>query len=199
MSKTLKHKIERIGIFGGTFDPPHNGHIAIAKQAMKQLRLDKVYFVPAYIPPHKLRHYSTTAEHRLKMVRLAIEGKKEFIVSTIELRRCGISYTVETLKSFKKRFPNANLVLIIGADNLAQFNTWKSSKTILQLATLAVYRRKEFHWALNNCKIAFEPIKGKLLHVSSTEIRKRIEKGLPVVKLMPKSIQLYIKQHSLYL
>ncbi|MGA3286560.1 MAG: nicotinate-nucleotide adenylyltransferase [Bacteroidota bacterium] len=191
--------MSRIGIFGGTFDPPHKGHITIAKEAMKQLSLDTIYFVPAYLPPHKLQHYSMTAKHRLTMVKLAIDGHKDFKVSTIELQRRGISYTVDTLKAFRCRFPNATLILIIGADNLEQFQSWKSPKAILQLASLAVYKRRGFNQSLKNQNIAFQPIKGQLLQVSSTEIRKRLVKGSTVSKLLSRSIERYIKRHSLYL
>jgi len=193
-----KHTMKRIGIFGGTFDPPHKGHIAIAQKAMKQLSLDTIYFVPAYLPPHKLQHYSITAKHRLSMVKLAIDGKKDFKVTTIELQRRGISYTVDTLKSFRNRFPNAALILIIGADNLEQFQSWRSPKTILQLASLAVYKRRGFSQSLKNQNIAFQPIKGQLLQVSSTEIRKRLKKELTVSKFISKPIERYIKRHLLY-
>jgi len=195
----------RIGIFGGTFDPPHKGHIAIAEQARKQLCLDKIYFVPAYIPPHKLKihlgqkHSSMTAIHRLKMVKLAIKGRKEFKVSTIELKRKGISYTVDTIKNFKRQFPNAELVMIIGADNLAQFQSWKSPETILALASLAVYKRKGFNKYLKNPPITFEQIKGRILQVSSTEIRNRIRKGMSIESLVPECVANYIEQYSLYM
>jgi nicotinate-nucleotide adenylyltransferase len=190
--------MKRIGIFGGTFDPPHKGHIAIAEQAKKQLGLDYVYFIPAYIPPHKYQHSSTSAQHRMKMMKLAVSGRKEFKVSTIELRRRGISYTIDTLKAFKRRFPKAELVLIIGADNLAQFNSWKSPKTILQLASLAVYKRNGFSLSLKDSAIDFILLKGRMLRVSSTEIRNRIEIGFSIRALVPNPIVLYIKRHSLY-
>ena len=191
--------MNRIGIFGGTFDPPHKGHIAIAEEAMKQFSLDTIYFVPAYLPPHKLQHYSMNAHHRLTMVKLAIAGHKGFKVSTIELQRRGISYTVDTLKAFRKRLPNAVFILIIGADNLEEFQSWKSPKSILHLASLAVYKRKGYNHSLKKHDIAFQPIKGQLLQVSSTEVRKRLLKGLSVSRLIPTSIERYIKRHSLYL
>jgi len=191
--------MSRIGIFGGTFDPPHKGHIAIAEAAMKQLSLDTIFFIPAYLPPHKLQHYSMTAKHRLTMLKLAVDRNKDFKVSTIELQRRGISYTVDTLKDFRSHFPYADLILIIGADNLEQFQSWRSPKTILQIASIAVYKRWGFNQSLKNQNIAFQPIKGQLLQVSSTEIRKRLMKGLAVSKLMPRSIERYIKRHSLYL
>jgi len=183
---------------GGTFDPPHNGHIAIAEQVLRQLGLECVYFIPAYIPPHKQQSSSTTAHHRLNMMKVAVRGKKELKVSPIELRRRGISYTVDTLKVFKKRFPNSQLVLLIGADNLLQFNSWKSPKTILQLASLAVYKRKGFQLPSKKSTIDFILLKGRMLLVSSTEIRNKIEQGLPIRALVPDSVALYIKQHSPY-
>jgi len=190
--------MKSIGIFGGTFDPPHAGHIAIAEQALKQLGLDCVYFIPAFIPPHKHQYTSITARHRMNMMKLAVSGRKEFKVSAIELRRRGISYTIDTLHAFKKRFPKAQLVLLIGADNLLQFDSWKSPKTILQLASLAVYKRKGIHLPSTKSTIDFILLKGRMLFVSSTEIRNRIEQGYPIHALVPDSVALYIKQHSLY-
>jgi nicotinate-nucleotide adenylyltransferase len=132
------------------------------------------------------------------MMKLAVRGKKGLKVSTLELMRRGISYTIDTLKEFKKRFPAAELVLIIGADNLAQFNSWKSPKTILTLAVLAVYKRKGFNQSLRDNEIDFILLKGRMLRVSSTDIRNKIEIGFPIRELVPNSIVLYIKQHSLY-
>jgi nicotinate-nucleotide adenylyltransferase len=194
----MQKSYQRIGIFGGTFDPPHKGHIAIAEQAMRQLGLNCVYFIPAYIPPHKQQHSSTSAKDRLKMMKLAVNGRKEFKVSTIELRRRGISYTIDTLREFKRRFLKTELVLIIGADNLAQFNLWKSPKTILKLASLAVYKRRGFSISPKDGTINFVLLKGRMHRVSSTEIRNKIKMRLPIRALVPNSIALYIKQHSLY-
>jgi nicotinate-nucleotide adenylyltransferase len=190
--------MKRIGIFGGTFDPPHKGHIAIAEQAKKQLGLDCVYFIPVYIPPHKQQHSSTTPQHRVKMMKIAVNGRKDFKVSTIELSRRGISYTIDTLKAFKRRYPKTELVLIIGADNLAQFNSWKSPKSILKLASLAVYKRKGFSLLLKDKAIDYFLLKGRMLCVSSTEIRNKIKMGYSIRALVPNSIDLYIKKHLLY-
>jgi nicotinate-nucleotide adenylyltransferase len=194
----MKNSSRRIGVYGGTFDPIHKGHLAIAKQAKNQLGLDFVYFIPAYIPPHKQQHSPAAAQHRLRMMMLAVKGKKEFKISTIELKRRGISYTVDTLRYFKRQFPKSELFLIIGADNLVQFNSWKSPKTILQLASLAVYKRKGFNLPLKKAPNRIT-LKGKMLRISSTEIRKINEMGLEIRDLVPKLIEHYIKQHSLYL
>jgi nicotinate-nucleotide adenylyltransferase len=106
---------------------------------------------------------------------------------------------VDTLKAFKKRFPNNALVLILGADNLLQFHSWKSPETILRLASLAVYKRKGFHRAMNNATLSPTILKGPLLQLSSTEIRNKIKRGGSIQTLVPNSILHYIKQHSLYL
>jgi nicotinate-nucleotide adenylyltransferase len=195
MPKTIK----RIGIFGGTFDPPHKGHIAIAEKAMKQFSLNKIYFVPAYLPPHKLNRNFVTAKQRLAMARLAVKGHKNFRVSTVELERRGISYTIDTLKAFRRRFHNADLILIVGADNLEQFQSWRSPQKILQLAALAVYKRKGFNRSLKCKDIPFQPIKGRLYRISSTEVRKRLGNKSAVSKLLPEPIERYINRHSLYL
>ena len=134
----------------------------------------------------------------MAMIRAAVRGRKEFKASPIELRRRGISYTVDTLKTFKKRFPETEMVLILGADNLMQFQTWKSPKTILRLASLAVYKRKGFHRALSTTTLNYSVLKGPMLRLSSTAIRTRIARGLSIHTLVPKSIEQYIKQHVLY-
>src|SRR3972149_2485632 len=104
---------KRIGVFGGSFDPPHIGHCIIAATVAEQLRLDKVIFVPAYIPPHKKHRPTSTARHRLAMTRLALRGEERFACSDLEVRRKGVSYTVDTLRSMKKRYSDAELFLII--------------------------------------------------------------------------------------
>ena len=188
----------RIGIFGGTFDPPHNGHLAIAEQALKQLGLDMVYFVPAFIPPHKQQHSSSTAQHRMRMLKLAVRRRKKFKVSSLELKRRGISFTIDTLKAFKRRFPKFDFVLILGADNLVQFHSWKSPKTILQLSSLAVYKRKGCNLSCHGSPIHYTLLKGRMLRLSSTEIRDKIRTGHSIRAFVPYSIVSYIKKHSLY-
>jgi len=132
------------------------------------------------------------------MMNLAIGVRKEFKVSSIELKRRGISYTVDTLKVFKHRFPHTDLVLIIGADNLLQFRSWKSPKKILQIASLAVYKRKGFHLPLKGSAVDFILLKGRMLRISSTEIRNKVKMGFPIRTLVPNSVALYIKHHALY-
>jgi nicotinate-nucleotide adenylyltransferase len=194
--KRIKHP--RIGIFGGTFDPPHNGHLAIARQALKQFHLRTVFFVPAYVPPHKQNKNSTSPQHRLSMVRYAVKGNARFKVSAIELKRGGVSYTVDTLAAFKKRFPRAEFVLIIGADNLLQFHRWKDPARIAELAHVAVYRRMGYRLPRQKDAIAFERIKGQLFKVSSTEVRSRIMRGKSAALMLPTNVLRYIQRHGLF-
>jgi nicotinate-nucleotide adenylyltransferase len=194
----MQKSYQRIGVFGGTFDPPHKGHLAIAEQAMKQLGLDMVYFVPAFIPPHKQQHSSATAQHRMRMLKLAVRRRKKFKVSSLELKRRGISYTIDTLKAFKQRFPKSDLVLIIGADNLVQFHSWKSPKTILQLSSLAVYRRKGCTLSFHDGPMHYTLLRGRMLRLSSTEIRDKIRMGQSIRMFVPHSIVFYMTKHSLY-
>jgi nicotinate-nucleotide adenylyltransferase len=191
--------MKRIGIYGGTFDPIHNGHIVLAEQARKQLHLDVVYFVPAYVPPHKTQDSFTKGSQRLLMIKKGLSRKKYLKYSDIELRRRGISYTVDTLKAFKKRFEHAQLVLIIGSDNFEQFHTWKQPDMIMNLASLAVYKREGSVRSLKNVSLSFELIRGKFLRVSSTAVRNRVEHGLSIRSIVPREVNIYIKQHSLYL
>ncbi len=193
-----RKKIQRIGIFGGTFNPPHKAHIGIARKAMKQFLFDRIIFIPAYIPPHKMIDSSASATDRLMMVKLAIRKEKGLAVSSIELKRGGISYTIDTLQEIKKKFPNADIKLIIGADNLAQFKMWRSQKTILQLASLIVYKRPGYGAAIRRKDLKFQLIKGISYQMSSTDIRTSIMNGKSVKNRLQRPVWEYIKRHSLY-
>jgi nicotinate-nucleotide adenylyltransferase len=194
----MKKNVFRIGIFGGTFDPPHNGHYEIAVRARDQLGLSAVVFVPARIPPHKQNVVTASAKDRLNMLKLLIGDVASFSISTIELKRRGISYTVDTLAAFRKKYPTAELTLIIGADNLAQLHSWKSPKRIFRIASIAVYARKGYsrHKKMRGLKTMC--LKGSLLAVSSTGIRKKIAKGLSIDRFVSLPIREYIRQHGLY-
>jgi len=133
--------MRRIGVFGGTFDPPHVGHLALAEWAREALRLDRVIFMPAARPPHKRRRRVTPADDRVAMTRLAVRGNRHFRVSTLEVRRTGPSYTVDTLRALRKAHPRASFWLLIGEDSLAEFHTWHAPGEILALARLAVAGR----------------------------------------------------------
>lgn len=192
-------RVRRIGIFGGSFDPPHIGHLIIAEVARQKLRLEKVVFVPAYVPPHKKGKHAATASDRFRMTKLAVRMNPHFSVSDLEIRRKGISYTVDTVRSFKRRYPASELFLIIGGDSLRQFWTWRSPQEILSLASLAVYsRHSDGRNPRTKSHKRIYHIAGPLLEISSTEIRNRIGKDRSIQYLVPDRVRAFITRRKLY-
>jgi nicotinate-nucleotide adenylyltransferase len=195
----MAQKLKRIGVFGGSFDPPHIGHLVIAEMAWRALNLDAVYLVPAYQPPHKAGSHASTAHDRLTMTKLSVLGNPKLKVSEVELRRKGISYTVDTVRAFRKRFPHAELFLIIGSDSLRQFHSWKSPAEILAEVSLIVYRRPRS--GRTNLRIGsriVSLVKGPMMEISSTDIRKRIQKGKSVRYLVRDNVLRFIEEKKLY-
>lgn len=195
----MAQKLKRIGIFGGSFDPPHIGHLVIAELARRTLDLDVVYFVPAYKPPHKEGSHPSTARDRLAMTRLSVRGNAKLRVSDVELRRKGISYSVDTVKAFRKRFPRAQLFLIIGSDSLRQFHSWKCPGEILATAALIVYRRPRsgrMNARFRSTNVSF--IKGPLMEIASSDIRKRIQQGRSIRYLVRDNVLRFIEKRKLY-
>jgi nicotinate-nucleotide adenylyltransferase len=195
----MAQKLKRIGIFGGSFDPPHLGHLVIAEMARRSFDLDVVFFVPAYKPPHKEGSHPSTARDRLAMTKLAVRGNAKLRVSDLELRRKGISYTVDTVRAFRDRFPTSQLFLIIGSDSLRQFHSWKSPGEILEGASLIVYRRPRSgrtNAHLGSGKASF--IKGPLMAISSSDIRNRIQRGKSIRYLVRDNVLSFIKREKLY-
>lgn len=191
--------MKRIGIFGGSFDPPHIGHLIIAELAREQLLLDQVVFVPAFVPPHKMRDNVSTALDRLRMTKLATRGNSSFRVSDIEIRRKGVSYTVDTIRAIKRRYPAAKLFLIVGGDSLAQFWSWKAPDEILANASLAVYARPGYDKERGGrADVRVHSVRGPLLQISSTEIRKRIAAKKSVRYLVTQPVRSYIARQRLY-
>ena len=188
----------RIGIFGGTFDPPHTGHLIVAEYVCESLQLDRVIFVPASIPPHKESQHHSSGIHRLEMVTRAIEGN--FEVSDVEIRRGGVSYTVETLEYFTAQHAGASLYMMIGMDNLREFHTWKSPERIVQLAYILAMTRPGYQVKEQGM---IPPDRLVLCNVpdiqlSSSEIRERIHLGLTVRYMLPPAVEKYISHHDLY-
>lgn len=190
--------MSRIGIFGGTFDPIHHGHLIIA-QYVKELRnLDKIIFVPSYIAPHKINIEAAAPEHRINMLKLSIEGISYFDWTDFEINKKGVSYTIETLKELKKLYNE--IELIVGEDNIVTFDLWKSPEEIFKLVTVIVIKRK-----LNeNLKCDNEYIDRAIfletprIDISGTQIRERIRKGLPINFLVPQKVLKYIYDTNLY-
>jgi nicotinate-nucleotide adenylyltransferase len=186
----------KIGIFGGSFDPVHKVHLRIAREAVRQFSLDRIFFVPAFIPPHKRERRLTAAIHRLNMLKKAVAKTEKFRISRYEISRKGVSYTIETLRKFRKRFPSAELILIIGSDSLEQIPAWKDADKIIRMALLAVYERSGC--PIDAAAYPHRRIQGKRFEVSSTAIRKQVEMKKPVRGLVPESVWKYIKDKKLY-
>ena len=196
----------RVGILGGTFDPPHVGHLAVAQDAWSRIPLDRVLFVPAAVPPHKVGAVSTPAELRLEMVRAAIAGDDRFQASDLELGRAGPSYTVDTLRELTNRQPGAELFLLLGADQFRELATWRDPAAISRLATLVLIPRGEGDGsaALAAARGALPPdarvtpLEATRIDVSSTEIRRRRAGGEPIRYLVPDDVLRVIEREGLY-
>ena len=200
--------MERIGIYGGTFNPPHIGHIQAAKQAVKALGLSKLLIIPAYAPPHKavLPTNSPTAQQRLEMLRIAVADCPEIEVSDMELRREGVSYTVETVQALKRQYPDGELVLLMGTDMFLTFDTWMRWEEILQNAALGVFyrgdkgekpaiaRKKEELEALG-AKVTL--VQNDVIAISSTQMR-RLLAFRCAGELLPTGVLDYIRENRLY-
>lgn len=190
----------KVGIFGGTFNPPHMGHLIVAEHVRGEMVLDRVMFVPAFIPPHKLHDDVVSSEHRVAMLKLAIQDNPHFEVSETELQRGGVSFTVDTLRDLTTKHPSDEFNLLIGMDNLLEFHTWKSPEKILNLVKVVVMTRPGFTEKDNplirkdGMKLCPVPEIG----ISSREIRKRVHEGSSVRYLVPDSVRDYLFEHHLY-
>jgi nicotinate-nucleotide adenylyltransferase len=195
----------RIGILGGTFNPPHLGHLISAQEAYLQLGLDRVTLIPARIPPHKPVEDEPGPEHRLELCRLAIQGDERFDVSDLEVVRDGPSYTVDTLEELHSSAPEHELFLIVGGDVAAGLPSWREPERVLSLATLAVAKRRGTPWAAVDG--ALRSLRGgerarffmmPRIGISSTMLRDRVRAGEPIKYYVPDPVIRYIDQHRLY-
>lgn len=189
----------RLGIFGGSFDPPHVGHLLAASDAFEALALDSLIFVPAAVQPLKAGLATAAAHHRLAMVQLLIGADARFAVDAVEIERAGLSYTVDTLETFAQRFPSAERFFLVGEDAMTAFAAWKAPREILRLARLAILRRPG--------AAAADPmsrpdgtiaLSTRLVDVSSTEIRERVRAGRSIRGFVPESVAAFIETERLY-
>ncbi len=196
--------MSKIGIMGGTFNPIHNGHLAIAEKAVRQLGLDMVFFVTSGNPPHKKGKKILDARIRHKMVCMAIKNYSKFEPCDFEVNREEYSYTADTLQYFRKKYKKSELYLIIGADSLHDLPAWNRPRRICELCTLAVYDRTGYNTDedIENikreyyCKI--ERIEAGIIDISSSQIRSMIEKRKDVTGLMPRSVLEFINRNNIY-
>lgn len=195
----------RIGILGGTFNPPHLGHLICAQEAYLQLGLDRVTLIPARIPPHKPVEDEPGAEHRLELCRLAIGTDERFQVSDLEIGRDGPSYTVDTLEELHSSAPDHELFLIVGGDIAAGLPDWHEPERVLSLATLAVAKRRGTSRAAVDDALAALPggertrfFRMPRIAISSTMLRDRVRSGQPIRYYVPDPVASYVERHRLY-
>jgi nicotinate-nucleotide adenylyltransferase len=190
----------RIGVFGGTFDPPHVGHLLMASDARDALQLDRLIFVPAGAQPFKIDMPPVaSAQDRLEMVRLAVADDAQFAVDDAEINRKGLSFTVDTLEHLTERNPGAaTFFLLLGEDALAGFEQWRNPARIRQLATIAAMRREGMGVAVDTVAPGVLTVSTRRVDVSSTEIRKRLRDGKSIKGFVPESVDRFIEARGLY-
>jgi nicotinate-nucleotide adenylyltransferase len=194
----------RLGLFGGTFDPIHLGHLILAEQCRESCSLDRVWFVVAGEPPHK-RGDRTAVAHRLEMARIAVAGRKEFAVSDIEATRPGPHYSVETLETVCREHPEDQLFFLIGADSLNDLPGWREPGRIARMATIVVVNRPGIEEAALEAYPDWGASARKLLSVTippigiaSTDLRRRVREGRSIRYMVPRGVEAYIEAQALY-
>lgn len=198
--------MSKLGVIGGTFDPPHIGHLIISQEALIKLNLDKVIFIPAGRPLFKGRRV-TSAALRWEMLNLAISANPEFVSSREEIDRTGPSYTLDTVKALKKEYgQSAEIYLIMGMDAFLDMERWKNPEEIIRLCRIAVERRPgyaksrvtDLEKALPSLKSRYTFLDAPLIDVSSTCIRRRVKEGASIKYLVPEAVENFIKEKRLY-
>jgi nicotinate-nucleotide adenylyltransferase len=199
----------RMGVFGGTFNPVHIGHLTMAEQCREQASLDQVRFVPAARPPHKLDLSVSQFSDRVEMLRLAVAGNPAFVIDELEANRPGPSYTVDTLETLAAQYPGVALELIIGSDSLGDLPGWREPARILGLAGLLIVKRPGYaSLSADQLRAALgvatgDPVRAveinsPLVDISSNELRKRVAAGRSVRYWTPRAVECYIEAHNLY-
>jgi nicotinate-nucleotide adenylyltransferase len=186
-----------IGLFGGSFDPVHHGHLIVAQVTAEALRLDTIRFIPAREQPFKQGQHRTSPEHRTVMLSLAIAGMPGFEVEQIELQRPGPSYTVDTLRELRRRGPEAEFTLLVGADAAVDLPAWREAEQIPRLARIAVFARPGT--TVPQSPLFSSVVKVPAIDISATQIRRRVARGLPIRYWVPEAVAEYIATHRLYL
>lgn len=187
----------RIALFGGSFDPVHHGHLLLAQDALEQLGLDRLVFIPAGVNPHKLQNAPVASpSQRLRMLQAATAGVSGFACDSQELEREGPSYTVDTLESYRARWPRAQLFLLIGEDNLAKLHSWHRVERLRELAEFVCFGRA--HTGAPEATSHGYRRLTRRIDISSTEIRQRIARGLPIHYLVPESVRALVHSDAIY-
>ncbi|MGP7819017.1 nicotinate-nucleotide adenylyltransferase [Niallia sp. 01092] len=186
---------KKIGILGGTFDPPHIGHLIIANEVLHHEQLDEIWFMPNQEPPHKIKTGTVSNENRLQMLQLAIKGHSKFQVQPIELNRKGKSFTYETMKILKEAYPNAAFHFIIGADMVEYLPKWYKIEELIQMVEFISVNRPNYN---HETKYPVRYVDVPAINISSNLIRERLKKGETIQYLVKDEVKSYIKENSLY-
>ena len=202
----------KLGIYGGSFDPIHLGHLLVAQAAIEELDLDRLYFIPAAQSPFKPDNQPAPAAIRLQLLRLSLAGKTNCEIDDQEIQRGGVSYTIDTLRGYAKKFPGAELFYLVGADHAAKLNEWREANELAKLAEFVVIPRPIWSSGFSRSgppegetpNPSFPPpfrgrvLKGFPLAVSSSQIRARVKAGLPIENLVPPFVASAIRAAGLY-
>lgn len=191
--------MQRIGLYGGSFDPVHTGHLLVGQAAREELKLDRLYFIPTAQSPFKPVGATASAEQRLTMLRLALAGNSEAEVDARELNRGGVSFTIDTVLEYATRFPGAQLCYLIGADNVAKLPEWKDAEKLARLAEFIVIPRPGASGATLPPPFHGQNLQGFPFGVSSSQVRARVKQGRTIHSLVPVSVAEYICNNQLYL
>lgn len=185
----------KFGIFGGSFNPVHLGHLLVSEDIREKLKLDKIIFIPSFDPPHKKN--LLPFHQRYKMLKMAIENNRHLAISDIEKRRCGKSFTVDTLRELKKSYPRVQLYFVMGIDQYIELATWKEPEKLFRYARIVVISRPGFRAQKfkDQRPIFLDVIK---IDIASAQIRKRIRQNLSVRYMLPESVWHYIIKNKLY-
>ncbi|QHT47226.1 nicotinate-nucleotide adenylyltransferase [Bacillus sp. SB49] len=186
--------MKRIGILGGTFDPPHLGHLTMAEYVYEEMGLDEVWFMPSYIPPHK-EEASTDADKRVAMVERAISGHPDFRVCDIERKREGTSYTVDTMRDLKRLYPEVIFYFIIGGDMVEHLPKWNRIEELVDIVQFVGVNRPGYE---RSHEIPVEFVDIPSVDISSTVIRERVAAGKSIRYIVPESVTQYMKEYGLY-
>jgi nicotinate-nucleotide adenylyltransferase len=189
----------KLGLFGGSFDPVHLGHLLVAQAAIEELGLDRLFFIPAAQSPFKPDSKPATTSARLQLLRLALAGRTNCGIDEQEIRRGGISYTVDTLRDYAKRFPGAELFYLIGADHAAKLIEWREANELAKLAEFVVVPRPGESAAKFPKPFRGRILKGFPIEISSSQIRARVKAGLPIENLVPRFAAEAIHAAKLYI
>jgi nicotinate-nucleotide adenylyltransferase len=188
----------KLGLFGGSFDPVHLGHLLVAQAAVEELGLEKLYFIPAALSPFKPENQPAPAAIRLQLLRLALAGRTNCEIDEQEIRRGGVSYTVDTLRDYANRFSGAKIFYLIGADNAAKLNEWREPAELAKLAEFVAVPRPGGAPTIFPPPFRGRTLKGFPFDVSSSQIRKRVKAGLPIEHLVPPFVADAIHAARLY-